>query len=171
MRIVLATEAREGLNTQDKAERLNAETGHLIEEMVATFHPPGVAGGWQAKSSNVQWALRQLWMENGVEHFQFDLSSVFMAVGVLTRDTSYSSVKMFVFKVALLDLCTVVRVSAPALHLQRTTREYFHPNVSNSTHVPVSSSSVFQSRSTWTLLSLFLQLWVGSSVFAVDRAE
>ena len=58
------------------------ETGHLFEEMVATFHPPGVPGGLQAKSSNVQWALRQLWMKNGVE---FDLSSVVVAVGVLTH--------------------------------------------------------------------------------------
>ena len=131
MRIVLTTEAREGLNTQDKAERLMAETGRLFEEMVATFHPPGVAGGLQAKSSDVQWALRQLWMKNGVEHFQFDLSSVFMAVGVLTHPGAATHpffwVEMFVFRVALLDLCTDVHVSTPALHLQRTTREYFHP--------------------------------------------
>ena len=37
--------------------------------------------------------------------------------------------------------------------------------------VAVSSSSVFQLWSTWTLLSLFFQLWVGSSEFAVDLAE
>ena len=58
-------------------------TGHLFEDMTATYHPPGVAGGWQARSSNVQfqWASRQLWKKNGVEHFKGDLSSVFMAVG------------------------------------------------------------------------------------------
>ena len=53
MRIVLAREACVGPNTQDRAEHLVATTGHLIEEMMATFHPPGVAGGW-----HVQWALR-----------------------------------------------------------------------------------------------------------------
>ena len=36
MRIVLAMEAREGPNTQDKAERLMAATGHLFEDMMAT---------------------------------------------------------------------------------------------------------------------------------------
>ena len=69
-RIVLAMEAREGPNTQDKGECLMAATGHLFEEMMATFHPPGVAGGRQARSSNVQWALRQLWKKNGVERPQ-----------------------------------------------------------------------------------------------------
>ena len=35
----------------------------------------------------------------------------------------------------------------------------------------VSSSCVFQLRSAWTLLSLFLQHWVRSSELAVDRAD
>ena len=87
-RIVLAMEAREGPNTRDKNECLMAATGHLFEEMMATFHPPGVAGGWQARSSNVQRALRQLGKKNGVEHFQRDLSSVFMAVSQETHTTS-----------------------------------------------------------------------------------
>ena len=35
-----------------------AATGHLFDDMTATCHPPGVAGGWQARSSNNQWAFR-----------------------------------------------------------------------------------------------------------------
>ena len=35
----------EGPNTQDKVERVMAAIDHLFEEMMATFHPPGVAGG------------------------------------------------------------------------------------------------------------------------------
>ena len=37
-----------------------ASTGHLFDDMAATCHPPGVAGGWQARSSNNQWAFRHL---------------------------------------------------------------------------------------------------------------
>ena len=44
-RIVLPMEAREGPNTQDKAERFMAATGHHLEDMMATCHPPG-RGGW-----------------------------------------------------------------------------------------------------------------------------
>ena len=49
---------REGPTTQDKEECLMAATGHLFDDMTATCHPPGVAGGWQARSSNNQWAFR-----------------------------------------------------------------------------------------------------------------
>ena len=38
MRIVLAMEAREGPNAEDKAERLMVTTGHIFEEMMATYH-------------------------------------------------------------------------------------------------------------------------------------
>ena len=44
MCLVLALQARQGPNTQDKAERLMATTGHLFEEMMATYHSLGVAG-------------------------------------------------------------------------------------------------------------------------------
>ena len=81
MRIVLAMEAREGPNTRDKAERLMAATGHLFEDMMATYHPPGIAGEVAGKSSNTQWAFRQLWKKYGVELHERDLSSVFMTVG------------------------------------------------------------------------------------------
>ena len=48
----------EGPTIQDKGENLMAATGHLFEDMTDTYHPPGVAGVWQARSSNVQWAFR-----------------------------------------------------------------------------------------------------------------
>merc|ERR1712136_553714 len=80
MRIVLAMEAREGPNTRDKAERLMAATGHLFEDMMATYHPPGIAGKVAGKSSNTQWAFRQLW-SNVVWNLPRDLNSVFMTVG------------------------------------------------------------------------------------------
>ena len=45
-----------------------ATTGHLFEEMTAIYHPLGIAGKVAGKSSNTQWAFRQLWKKCGV-HF------------------------------------------------------------------------------------------------------
>ena len=70
MRIVLAM------------ERLVAATGHLFEEMMATYHSLGIAGMVAGKSSNTQWAFRQLWKKCGVELHQRGLSIVFMTVDV-----------------------------------------------------------------------------------------
>ena len=67
MRIVLALEAREGPNTQDKAERLLAAIGHLFEDMMATHHPLGFAGKVAGKAPNTQHpvglptALEEIW--------------------------------------------------------------------------------------------------------------
>ena len=44
MCLVLALRARQGPNTQDRAGRLKAATGHLFEHVTASYHPPGVAG-------------------------------------------------------------------------------------------------------------------------------
>ena len=41
----------------------------------------GLAGKVVGKSSNTQWAFRQLWKQYGVELYQRNLSSVFMTVG------------------------------------------------------------------------------------------
>ena len=41
---MLAMEGLEGPNTQDKAERFMAETGHHLVDVMDTYHPPGVAG-------------------------------------------------------------------------------------------------------------------------------
>ena len=42
--LVLAMEARENLNTQDKSDRLTTATGNLFEDTMANYHPSGVAG-------------------------------------------------------------------------------------------------------------------------------
>ena len=55
---MLAMEARVGPNTQDRAEHLTAATGYLFEEVMATRHPPGIAGD-VAETSNTQCAFRQ----------------------------------------------------------------------------------------------------------------
>ena len=44
MCLVLALEAGHCPNTQDQAGRLMAATGHLFEDVTASYHPPGVAG-------------------------------------------------------------------------------------------------------------------------------
>ena len=63
----LAVEAREGPNTQDRARRLVVATGHLLNDVVATCHPPGFAGEVAETSSNTQCASRQLWKKYGVD--------------------------------------------------------------------------------------------------------
>ena len=67
-RIVLAMLGLEGLNTQDKAKRFMAATGHHLEDVMATYHPPGVAE--RRLAFNTQWAFRQLWKKYGVELHQ-----------------------------------------------------------------------------------------------------
>ena len=61
MRIVLMMKGLEGPNTQDKAERFMVATGHYLEDVMATCPPPCIAGEVGGKSSNTQWAFRQLW--------------------------------------------------------------------------------------------------------------
>ena len=48
-----------GSNHAERAEHLTAATGHLFEEVMATRHPPGVAGDGAETSSNTQCAFRQ----------------------------------------------------------------------------------------------------------------
>ena len=52
MRIVLAMEAREGPDPEDKAEFLMAATGHLLEDLMATYHPPGIPDEVACKPSH-----------------------------------------------------------------------------------------------------------------------
>ena len=54
-RIVLTREAREGLYTRDKAERLIPVSGRLFE--MAAYHPLGIAGDASGQSSSIQWAI------------------------------------------------------------------------------------------------------------------
>ena len=51
-------------NTQEQAEHLMAVSGHLLECMMATYHPPGEFAG---RSFNIQWDFRQLWRKSGVD--------------------------------------------------------------------------------------------------------
>ena len=44
MRIALTLEVSEGPSAQDEAERLMAATGHLLQDVVSTFHQLGVVG-------------------------------------------------------------------------------------------------------------------------------
>ena len=53
---VLAMEARDGLYTRDKAERLILVSDHLFEIMIATGHLPVIAGDASGQSSNTQCA-------------------------------------------------------------------------------------------------------------------
>ena len=66
---VLAMEARDGLYTPDKAERLIPGSDHFFEIMMATRHLPGIAGDASGQSSNTQCASRQLWKKYGVPQF------------------------------------------------------------------------------------------------------
>ena len=59
---------------------LVAETGHLFEEAMTTYHPLGVAGEAAETSSNTQFAFRRLWKKYEVKRRRHDLSSVFMTV-------------------------------------------------------------------------------------------
>ena len=42
MLMVLAMDTREGPDPEDKAEFLMAATGHLLEDLMATYHPHGI---------------------------------------------------------------------------------------------------------------------------------
>ena len=52
MCIVLAMEAREGPDHEDKAEFLMAATDHLFEVLMATYHPPGIPDEVACKPSH-----------------------------------------------------------------------------------------------------------------------
>ena len=64
-RSVLAMEAREGPNDQNKTVRLRSATGRLFEDVMATYHQPGIAGEACGKSSqhpvDLPTALEEIW--------------------------------------------------------------------------------------------------------------
>ena len=60
---VLTMETRECPNAQVQPEHLTAATGHPFEDVTASYHPLGIAGKVAGKSSNTQWAFRQLWKQ------------------------------------------------------------------------------------------------------------
>ena len=68
-RTVLTMEGLEGPNTQDKAERLKATTGHS-EDVIATCHLSDNAGDVAGKIVQHRFAFRQLWKKYGEEFHQ-----------------------------------------------------------------------------------------------------
>ena len=80
MRIVLAMEACEGPNIEDRSGRLVATIGHLFEDMMATCCHLDIAGRVTGTSSYTQRAFRRLRKKYGVELQQDDLGIVFMTI-------------------------------------------------------------------------------------------
>ena len=60
MVVVMGMEAREGEKGRQKAERLIAKHRHLFKDMFATYHPSSIPGEVKGKSSNTQWAYREV---------------------------------------------------------------------------------------------------------------
>jgi len=78
--VVLAMEAREGQEGQEKAARIVEEKKHLFADIFATFHPKGLPGETAGKSSNTQFAFRQALRKYGAALCQTDLSKIFLTV-------------------------------------------------------------------------------------------
>lgn len=53
-------EAREGEGGRRKADRLIERHSHLFHAIFATYHPPSIPGEVKGKSSNTQWAFRDI---------------------------------------------------------------------------------------------------------------
>lgn len=60
MIVVLAMEAREGQAATDKSLRLINRFEHHFKDMIATFHPTNIPNEIKGKSSNTQWAYREV---------------------------------------------------------------------------------------------------------------
>ena len=95
VRIVLATEARKGPNTQDKAERFMAAIGHH-EVVMATYHAPGIPDE-VCKSSCTSW----LSDSSGRSKVWDFTRSVFMTVGVADTLWHFPSFVFFLFVLVL----------------------------------------------------------------------
>eukprot|EP00933_Yihiella_yeosuensis_P009429 TRINITY_DN11533_c0_g3_i1.p1 TRINITY_DN11533_c0_g3~~TRINITY_DN11533_c0_g3_i1.p1 ORF type:complete len:681 (+),score=103.70 TRINITY_DN11533_c0_g3_i1:114-2156(+) len=76
--VVLAMEAREGPEVHAKAERLMQQTKHLFADITATFHPADIPGDMAGKSSNCQWAYRQILQKYASQIATVDASKVFL---------------------------------------------------------------------------------------------
>ncbi|CAD7959863.1 unnamed protein product [Amoebophrya sp. A120] len=84
MVVVLAMEAREGEAGQQKANNLIQRHQHLFKAMFATYHPASIPGEVKGKSSNTQWAYREVQRWYGAhvsrEGGEQDASKVFLTV-------------------------------------------------------------------------------------------
>lgn len=81
IRVVLAMEAREGPPGKEKAERLIKLIGHQFADIFATFHPANLPGDLTGKSSNTQWAYKQMLNRYSKDLSQHDISRVLLSVG------------------------------------------------------------------------------------------
>ncbi|CAE8636391.1 unnamed protein product, partial [Polarella glacialis] len=81
IRIVLGMEAREGEAGSEKAERLIEKTKHLFADVFATFHPVGRPGEVAGKSSNTQWAYKEMLTHYASDLARCDPTRVFISVG------------------------------------------------------------------------------------------
>ena len=68
--VAFTFEARELPNTQDKAGRPVAAIGHYHEDMMATYHPPGIAEELDCTSSVIQLAFQQLRVKHTLSCFR-----------------------------------------------------------------------------------------------------
>lgn len=68
--VVLGMEAREGPSGSEKANRLITRHKANFKDMFATFHPPNIPCEVAGKSSNTQWAFREVqrWFGSYVSH-------------------------------------------------------------------------------------------------------
>jgi len=84
--VVLAMEAREGIAGQQKAERLINRHSKQFKHMFATYHPTGIPCEVAGKSSNSQWAFREVqrWYGGYVSRqpnaADWDMSKTFLTV-------------------------------------------------------------------------------------------
>lgn len=82
--VVLAMEAREGPDGKAKADRLIQKHGRDFKDMFATYHPKDIQGEIAGKSSNTQWAFREVqrWYGNYVSRSdeRNDPSKVYLTI-------------------------------------------------------------------------------------------
>jgi len=76
--VVLAMEEREGEVAREKAANLIDGSRHLFVDICATFHPVGLKGEIPGKSSNNQWAYRQLLQRLAPQLAKHDPSRIFI---------------------------------------------------------------------------------------------
>ena len=94
IRLMLTMEGLEGPNTQDKAERFMAWTGHQLEDVIATCHLSGIAGYVAGKIVQHRFAFRQLW-KNYSEEFHRLSSGQLQNLSSVTGRPSFEMSRSF----------------------------------------------------------------------------
>ncbi|CAK0882456.1 unnamed protein product [Prorocentrum cordatum] len=78
--VVLCMEGREGEIARRKAANLIDASRHLFADISATFHPENCPGDVAGKSSNQQWAYRQVLQRLAPQLSRYDASQIFLTV-------------------------------------------------------------------------------------------